>query len=116
MAMNACPACHQSVSTTAEICPHCGAPGPASQTRQATGYEWKSNATFLRIPWIHVAWGKDARGKRRVAMRIIAIGQFAIGGITIAQFGFGTHVWSTGRKDPEALEYFQNLAEQIGVL
>ena len=168
MAMIACPSCHQSVGTAAAVCPHCGAPGPASQARLGTGYEWKSSATFLGIPWVHVAWGRDGDGRRRVAKGMIAIGQFAIGGVTIAQFGlgvlfgfgqfvtrlaaigqgalavyfgigqaatgetvigqvaagvwvlaqfgFGTHVWSTGRKDPEALEYFKDLAEQLGVL
>jgi hypothetical protein len=36
-----------------------------------------------------VAFGRDARGKYRVAKGVIAIGQFAVGLITIAQFGVG---------------------------
>ena len=132
-----------------------------------TGYEWRSQATFLGVPWVHVTWGRDAQGRRRVAKGVVAIGQFAIGVVTVAQFGvgllfgfgqfvaglaaigqfaagmlfglgqfasgevaagqlgigiwvlaqvgFGTHVWSTGRMDAEAVEYFQQLAEQLGL-
>ncbi|MFW6126969.1 MAG: hypothetical protein ACOC6K_02025, partial [Thermodesulfobacteriota bacterium] len=40
-------------------------------------------------PLVHVAFGKDARGKWRVAKGVIAIGQFAVGLITVAQFGVG---------------------------
>ena len=69
------------------MCPHCGAPQPASLG--GTGYEWRSEATALGIPWIHVAWGRDARGRRRVAKGIVAIGQYAVGVVTIAQFGIG---------------------------
>lgn len=115
-----------------------------------------------------MAWGRDVRGRRRVAKGIVAIGQYAIGVVTIAQFGigllfgfgqfvaglsvvgqfagggffgagqfatgevavgqlavgvwvlaqigFGEHVWSTTRADPAAVEYFRELAEQLGVL
>jgi hypothetical protein len=44
---------------------------------------------MLGYPLIHIAVGKDANGKIRVAKGIIAIGQFGIGLITIAQFGVG---------------------------
>jgi len=53
------------------------------------GFEWKSKASIFRIPLIHVAFGKDERGRLRVAKGIIAVGQFAVGLITIAQFGVG---------------------------
>jgi len=36
-----------------------------------------------------VAFGRTAQGKLRVAKGVIAIGQFAVGFITIAQFGIG---------------------------
>ncbi len=41
------------------------------------------------LPLVHIAFGRDSRGKRRVAKGIIAIGQFAFGLITVAQFGVG---------------------------
>ena len=40
-------------------------------------------------PLVHIAFGKDSRGKWRVAKGVIAIGQFALGLITVAQFGVG---------------------------
>jgi len=53
------------------------------------GFEWKSKASIFRIPLIHVAFGRDARGKLRVAKGVIAVGQFAVGLITVAQVGLG---------------------------
>jgi hypothetical protein len=38
---------------------------------------------------VHIAYGRDARGKLRIAKGVIAIGQFGIGLITLAQFGIG---------------------------
>lgn len=43
-----------------------------------------------------------------------AVGQFAVGVWVLAQAGLGRHVWSVNRKDPEAIEYFRALGEQIG--
>jgi len=54
-----------------------------------SGFEWKSQGTLLGWPLIHVAVGRDARGKLRVAKGVIAVGQFAVGLITVAQFGVG---------------------------
>ena len=45
----------------------------------------------------------------------VAVGQFVVGVWVLAQVGFGTHVWSMARKDVEAIEYFQNLAEPCSV-
>jgi hypothetical protein len=70
-------------------CPHCKAPNPARADWQGTGREWKSSTTFWGYPLIHLAYGRNAQGKLRVAKGVIAIGQFAIGLITIAQFGIG---------------------------
>lgn len=85
----ACRSCRREVSLEAHTCPHCGAPFPARQAWRGWGYEWKSPRTLWGWPLVHIAFGRDARGKLRVARGIIAIGQFAIGGITIAQFGVG---------------------------
>ena len=145
-------------------------------TRRPSGREWKSDTTIWGIPLVHVAYGRDENGKLRVAKGIIAIGQFAIGGITIAQFGigflfgfgqfvlaplaigqfafalaaigqfaitwlfglgqfatgyvavgqvafgewvlgqggWGSHMWTTVRKDPEAVAFFKGIASLIG--
>jgi len=89
MALLPCRECQREVSTEATTCPHCGAPRPSDQEWRGTGYEYRSERTFYGYPLIHVAFGKDARGRRRVAKGIIAIGQFAFGVITVAQFGVG---------------------------
>jgi hypothetical protein len=89
MALAACRECGHEVSLAARACPHCGAPHPGNPDWRGTGYEWRSARTFLGYPLIHVAYGKDARGKLRVAKGIIAVGQFAVGLITVAQFGVG---------------------------
>lgn len=85
----ACRSCRKEVSVEAMTCPHCGAPFPARQKWGGWGYEWKSKQSLWGWPLIHVAYGRNEQGKLRVAKGIIAIGQFAIGGITIAQFGLG---------------------------
>jgi hypothetical protein len=96
MALTTCRECGKDVSTEALTCPHCGAP-QAGQTsgwrffsyKRAWGFEWKSERTYLGYPLVHIAVGRDERGKLRVAKGVIAIGQFAVGAITIAQFGVG---------------------------
>jgi hypothetical protein len=122
----------------------------------------------MGYPFIHVAFGRDRQGRRRVAKGVIAIGQFGIGLITVAQvgvgilFGFGQvmfgltavaqvaitalfavgqvavgyaaigqiavgvyalaqfgvaeYLWSVDQRDPAAVEFFQNLWEQIRAL
>jgi hypothetical protein len=89
VALLPCRECQHQVSKTARACPHCGAPFPGRAHWQGTGYEWKSQATVFGYPLVHVALGRDARGKLRVAKGVIAIGQFGIGVITLAQFGIG---------------------------
>jgi hypothetical protein len=89
MALLPCRECGKPVSDEAPICPSCGAPRPYSAEWTGTGVDWKSRATVFGLPLIHVAFGRNAQGKRRVAIGIIAIGQFALGIITIAQFGVG---------------------------
>jgi len=89
MSLSTCRECGAQVSTEALTCPQCGAPRPSQSTWTGPGYEWKSARTFLGYPLVHVAFGRDSRGRLRVARGIIAIGQFAIGLITVAQFGVG---------------------------
>ncbi|HHS13104.1 MAG TPA: hypothetical protein ENN03_04975 [bacterium] len=48
-----------------------------------------SSVSFFGLPLVHIAFGKDEQGRRRIAKGIIAIGQFGIGLITIAQVGIG---------------------------
>ncbi|MCC2670858.1 MAG: hypothetical protein K0Q72_3329 [Armatimonadetes bacterium] len=85
----ACRSCCKEVSTEAVTCPHCGAPSPARQAWRGWGYEWKSKQSIGGWPVVHVAFGRDEHGKLRVAKGVVAVGQFAIGGITFAQFGVG---------------------------
>ena len=54
-----------------------------------SGFEWKTKASLFGIPLVCVAYGRDERGKIRVARGFLAIGQFAVGGIVVAQFGAG---------------------------
>ncbi len=89
MALVNCRSCGAAVSTEAAVCPRCGAPCPAVPEWTGTGFEWKSSATILGLPLIHVAFGRDARGKIKVAKGVIAVGQFAVGLIAVAQFGLG---------------------------
>lgn len=48
-------------------------------------------------------------GLGQLATGFIAIGQVGIGNYVLAQIGFGDHVWSTKRVDPEAVDYFKHL-------
>lgn len=89
MALTRCRECEKEVSTEANNCPHCGTPFPAKKEWQGRGFEWKSKQTFYGYPLVHVAFGRDAQNRIRVARGGIAIGQFGIGLITFAQFGVG---------------------------
>jgi hypothetical protein len=89
MALESCRECGKDVSTDALTCPSCGAQRPASRDWTGTGFEWTSRTKIWGIPLVHVAFGKNSRGKLRVAKGVVAIGQFAIGLVTIAQFGVG---------------------------
>ena len=89
MALVSCRECQREVSKVARACPQCGAPFPGRPHWDGTGRDWKSRTTIWGIPLVHVAYGRDARGKLRVAKGIIAIGQFGFGLITLAQFGIG---------------------------
>ncbi len=56
--------------------------------RVPVGFEWKSRS-ILGIPLICVSFGRDERGRRRIAKGLIAVGNYAIGGIAIGQFALG---------------------------
>lgn len=89
MALTVCRGCGKEVSTQASACPHCGAQRPA-QREWKGGYEYKSPITIWGYPLVHIAFGRDRDTRKlRVAKGIIAIGQFGLGAITIAQFGVG---------------------------
>ena len=88
-----CADCGKELSSRAPFCPNCGAPQSESKaykrlTKPDWGFEWRSQAEIVGFPLIHVAIGRKD-GKLRVAKGIIAIGQFAFGLITVAQFGVG---------------------------
>ena len=85
MALASCRECQREVHRSARKCPYCRAPNPARADWQGTGRDWKSRATLCGYPLIHIAYGRNAQGKLRVAKGVIAIGQFAIGLIAIAQ-------------------------------
>lgn len=52
-------------------------------------------------------------GLGQFATGATVIGQVAFGKYVLAQMGFGEHVWSTETKDPQAVEYFENLWESV---
>ncbi len=79
MSLKPCRECRGQVSTEAAACPQCGAVYPTREEWAGTGVDWKSRATVLAYPFVHVAFGRDAQGKLRVARGVIAIGQFAVG-------------------------------------
>jgi len=89
MPLSKCRECGGEVSDQARSCPHCGAPFPANPVWSGSGFEYKSARTYLGYPLLHISFGRDRYGKRRVAKGIVAIGQFAFGLVTVAQFGVG---------------------------
>ncbi|NQT26333.1 zinc ribbon domain-containing protein [candidate division KSB1 bacterium] len=82
-----CPKCKHPVDPETNFCPNCSE--PLSRKRKPTGKEWKSERTIFGYPLVHIAYGRDELGRKRVAKGVIAIGQYGLGVITIAQFGVG---------------------------
>jgi hypothetical protein len=89
MSLTSCRECSGQVSTEAPACPRCGAPQPWDPDWSGWGYEWRSKASVWGYPLVHVAWGRDRQGRRRVARGVVAVGQFAVGLVAVAQFGVG---------------------------
>jgi len=87
--MKPCRECQKEISEQAVVCPQCGAPYPANEKWDGYGFEYKSKATFLGLPWLHISF-KYSPSKRPVpAKGVFAVGQFACGIFTLSQFGVG---------------------------
>jgi len=87
--MKNCRECGHKVSEQAFACPACGAPYPARANWDGWGFEYRSRAQILGMPWLHVSF-KFRPNKMPVPARgFIAIGQFGMGVINISQFGIG---------------------------
>lgn len=52
-------------------------------------------------------------GIGQIATGHVAIGQIGIGDYVLAQIAIGEHVWSPDRADPEAVEFFKSLWNQV---
>ncbi len=87
--MKPCRECQQEVSGQAMACPHCGAPYPAKEIWDGWGFEYKTNATLLGLPLLHISFKFRPNRVPVPAKGVIAIGQFAMGIFTISQFGVG---------------------------
>ena len=87
--MKACRECRHNVSAQAPICPRCGAPRPADEQWNGWGFEYKSEATILGLPFLHVSFKYRPNFMPVPAKGIISIGQFGAGIINISQFGIG---------------------------
>ena len=87
--MKPCRECRREVSEQAYSCPHCGAPRPAKQKWDGWGFEYKTEARFLGLPLLHVAFKYRPNRVPVVARGVVAIGQFGCGIFTVSQFGVG---------------------------
>lgn len=87
--MKPCRECNHKVSEQAFSCPNCGAPYPAKAQWDGWGFEYKSRASFMGWPLLHVSFKYRANRMPVPAKGIIAIGQFGIGVVNISQFGIG---------------------------
>ena len=87
--MKECRECKHGVSEQAISCPNCGAPFPAKEKWDGYGFEYKSEASFLGWPLVHISFKYRPNRMPVPAKGIIAIGQFAIGVINVSQFGIG---------------------------
>jgi hypothetical protein len=87
--MKPCRECQHQISEQAMACPNCGAPFPARDKWDGHGLEYKSSATILGLPLVHISFKYKPNRAPVPAKGIIAIGQFACGLITISQFGIG---------------------------
>ncbi len=87
--MKPCRECQHAVSEQAWSCPNCGAPFPAKEKWDGWGFEYKSGATWMGLPLLHISFKYRANRMPVPAKGIIAIGQFACGVFTLSQFGIG---------------------------
>ncbi len=87
--MQPCRECRHSISEQAFTCPNCGAPYPARKQWDGWGYEYKSGATLLGLPLLHISFKFRPNKMPVPAKGVFAIGQFATGIFTLAQFSIG---------------------------
>jgi hypothetical protein len=87
--MKPCRECQHQISEQAISCPNCGAPFPWKEKWDGWGFEYKSKATIMGLPLLHISFKYRPNRVPVPAKGIIAIGQFACGIITISQFGIG---------------------------
>jgi hypothetical protein len=52
-------------------------------------------------------------GVGQFASGYVAIGQIVLAKIGLAQLGFAEFLWSPSRRDPKAVEFFNNLWQNI---
>ncbi len=89
MTLKKCRECENPVSQQAVICPQCGAPSPSRETWDGWGWEYRSKTEIAGWPLVHIAFKFKPPFKPVVARGWLAIGQFAVGGVTLSQFGIG---------------------------
>ena len=70
-------------------CPQCGAPYPAKEKWDGWGFEYKSEATILGLPLLHISFKYRPNRMPVPAKGVFAVGQFACGVVTLSQFGVG---------------------------
>ena len=87
--MKPCRECRHEISEQATSCPNCGAPCPAKPKWDGWGFEYKSKATLLGLPLLHISFKYRPNRVPVPAKGVIAIGQFACGIFTLSQFGIG---------------------------
>ena len=116
--MRPCRECRHEVSENAAVCPNCGIPYPAKEKWDGWGFEYKSQATLLGLPLLHISFKYRPSRAPVPAKGIIAIGQFAFGILTVSQFGVGIVSISQFTLAAYALAQFAcaySLIAQIGI-
>jgi hypothetical protein len=82
-----CRECKNDISEQVLTCPHCGAPYPDKDKWDGWGFEYKTQKTFLSLPFVHVSFKQRSNRVPVVAKGIIAIGQFACGIVLFLSLG-----------------------------
>jgi len=116
--MKPCRECQHTISEQALSCPNCGAPFPAEEKWNGWGFEYKSKATFVGLPLLHISFKYRPNRVPVPAKGVIAIGQFACGIFTLSQFGIGVVSISQFTVAVYALAQFAfayNLVAQFGI-